>query len=480
MIKKVFGIFRVKTEERWLALVVFVWLSVHNALTINRYYNEFTKIMEVYGRHFVDTFRMSGFDPLTYGVVSNWDTLYNVYRHPLLAFFMYPAYLINMGLESITGVNCVQFIMAVIVVFCSFYAFLFLYRILREVIELERLDASVLSVLCFSFAYVMLTSMVPDHFVISMLMLIITLYICGKMQQRGQTLSIWQTVVFFFFTAGTSLNNGIKVFMAAFFTNGKRFFHWKYLLLAVILPCAVMWKGARMEYRHFVWPKEMARKEAKLKKDKELRAAMVQQYLDTAQVKDSAAAIAHMNQVARKKAYDKYKHDHSHASVAHKGKPIAKGEFSRWTDISTSRWETAIHNLFGEGLIFHKDYLMKDVLRNRPVIVYYQCWFNYVVEGLIVLLFFMGIICGIRSRFFWTAFTFFLYDMALHMGLGFGINEVYIMTAHWIFIIPIAIAYLLKSVHWRLVSWFRIMLIVLAAYLVIHNEWLLWSYMIGA
>lgn len=479
MLKRVFGIFRVKQEERWLALVVFVWLTVHNALTINRYYGEFTKILENYERHFVTTFRMSGFDPLTYGVVSDWDTLYNVYRHPMLAFFMYPAYLLNMGLEAVTGVNCVQFVVAVIVVFCSFYAFLFLYRILREVIGIGRTDASILSVMCFSFAYVMLASMVPDHFVISMLMLIITLYICGKMQQRGQTLSIWQTVVFFFFTAGTSLNNGIKVFMAAFFTNGKRFFNWKYILLAVLLPCAVIWKGARMEYRHYVFPKENARHMAKAKRDKEMRTAMIQQYLDTAQVKDTAAAVSHMKNVAQKRAHAKFKKDQKRAFVAHKGKPIAKGEFSRWTDVTTSRWETAVHNLFGEGLLFHKDQLMKDTLRNRPVIVKYQWWGNYVVSGLIVLLFMLGIIRGIRSRFFWTAFMFFLYDMALHMGLGFGINEVYIMTPHWAFIVPIALAYLLQASTRKQRLWLRTIILALTVYLLIHNEWLLWGYMLS-
>ncbi len=479
MIKRVFGIFRIKQEERWLALFVFLWMTALNALTIIKYHTEFTKILDSYGRHFINLFHMSGFDPLTYSVVSNWDTSYNVYRHPLLAFFMYPANQINQGLMALTGINCVQFVVAIILIFCSFYAFIFLYRILREVMELDVFDAALLSIMCFSFAYVMLSAMVPDHFIISMYMLILTLYICGKMKQRGQTLSIWQTIVFFLVTAGTSLNNGIKVFMAAFFTNGKRFFHWKYLLLAVIIPCAVTWKGARMEYRHFVWPKEMARKEAKKQKDKELRAAMVQQYLDTAQVKDTTAAIAHMKVVAKQKARAKYQRDHKAPSMANAGKPIAKGEFSRWTDISTSRWQTTVENLFGEGLIFHKDYLMKDVLRNRPVIVHYRFWVNYIVEGLILLLFFLGIICGFRKRFFWTAFSFFLYDMALHMGLGFGINEVYIMTAHWAFVIPIAIAYLLKSINWRHLPYLRCLLFIITAYLFIHNTWLLCEYMLG-
>ena len=479
MIKTVFGIFRIKREERWLAVFAFIWMVALNVLTITKYYDKFTQIMDTYHRHFVNNFHISGFDPLTYVAVSNWDTTYNVYRHPLLAFFMYPAYLINQGLMAVTGLNCVQFVIAVILVFCAFYAFIFLYRILREVLGLDIFDAAILTIMCFSFAYVMLSAMVPDHFIISMYMLILTLYICGKMRQRRQTLSIWQTIVFFLVTAGTSLNNGIKVFMAAFFTNGKRFFHWKYLLLAVLIPCAIIWKGARMEYRHFVWPKEMARKEAKKQKDKELRAAMVQQYLDTAQVKDTTAAIAHMKVVAKKKARAKYQRDHKKVWNNNTGKPIAKGEFSRWTDISTSRWQTAVENLFGEGLILHREHFLEDVLRTRPVIVSYKLWSNYVVEGIIVLLFLLGILCGLRKRFFWTAFSFFLYDMTLHMGLGFGINEVYIMTAHWAFVIPIAIAYLIKSINWRYLPYLRCLLFIITVYLFIHNTWLLCEYMLG-
>jgi hypothetical protein len=39
----------------------------------------------------------------------------------------------------------------------------------------------------------------------------------------------------------------------------------------------------------------------------------------------------------------------------------------------------------------------------------------------------------------------FLMDMTLHMGLGFGINEIYIMSPHYLFALPIAIGYLVKQ-----------------------------------
>ena len=45
--------------------------------------------------------------------------------------------------------------------------------------------------------------------------------------------------------------------------------------------------------------------------------------------------------------------------------------------------------------------------------------------------------------------SFFLMDMLLHMGLGFGINEIYIMSAHYLFVLPIGMAYLFKAIEKR-------------------------------
>ena len=54
MIKTVFGIFRIKREERWLAVFAFIWMVALNVLTITKYYDKFTQIMDTYHRHFVN------------------------------------------------------------------------------------------------------------------------------------------------------------------------------------------------------------------------------------------------------------------------------------------------------------------------------------------------------------------------------------------------------------------------------------------
>lgn len=480
------SIFRVKREERCLAVAMLVALVALNALVVCKYYNVFTPFNAHYWHLFISNFHISGFDPITYSVVSNWTAGYNVYRHPLLAFYMWLPYVLNQALMWLTGVNCAIFVVAAIQIFSAFYSALFLYRICHEIVGVGRKSATLLTVFYFGFAFVMLSTMVPDHFVISMMLLLLALYVSGKLMQKKRKLTIWQSALYFFLTAGTSLNNGLKIYLSMLFVNGRRIFRPKFMFLAILLPAALTWGAARLSYDHIVWPRDMAAKAArakakaaKEKKQKEeqaerhrqdsLRIAAFTDVQRDSLAKDSVAkdSVAKTN-AAKPKPKRRRKN----------GKPIANGEFMGWTDITTSRTQSIVENLFGESIQLHEDYVLGDVLRSRPMIVDYRHAFNYCVETMVVALFLLGIWAGRRSRFMWLALSYFALDMALHIGLGFGINEVYIMSAHWIYVIPIAIAFLFKSAGQS--RWHGLLCAaigVLAVYLWIWNATLIVGYL---
>ena len=153
--------------------------------------------------------------------------------------------------------------------------------------------------------------------------------------------------------------------------------------------------------------------------------------------------------------------------------------FMKWTDISTPRLESTIENIFGESIQLHPRFLLCDTLRNRPVIVTYDSWLPYAIEGVIVVLFLFGSICGIRSRFFLMAATSVAFDAFIHVVLGFGLNEAYIMTAHWIFIIPIALAYLLRALKGKPLLATRFAIALLVLYLYAYNLALMADYFTG-
>ena len=436
--KSIFDIFKIRKDERWLAIVSALIFSFLNFMTVYMYWGRFCALSDNYHRE----------------VISYWDTAYNVYRHPLLAFFMWPFYQLNQLMMTLTGKNFSTVITALIIIFCAFYSSIFLFRIFKEIIMVKKREAYLLTALTFSMAFIMLSAMVPDHFIMSMFALTLTLYLSGKKLRNGSALNMWQTIAMFILTAGISLNNGLKVFFAALVTRRKRFFEWRFLLFAVILPSAMIWGFARWEYRTYVWPKEMARNEVKAKKNREYTEKIRLQVRDSIGSKDSAAVEALTKKIKQQKAVEKYRRDHKKIWNKNTGKPIAKGEFMRWTDKTTSRWDVAVECLFGEGILLHRDYLLGDVLRNRPLIVKYDTsnllgYINYLAEAFIVIFFVIGVWMGRKSVFLWTSMSFLIMDMLLHMGLGFGINEIYIMSAHYLFVLPIGMAYLFKTIENR-------------------------------
>ena len=448
------SLFRIKREERALAIVLLLVFLALDALVVCKYYDVFTPLNAHYWHLFISKFHISGFDPITYSVVSDWTAGYNVYRHPLLAFYMYVPYLINQALIWATGINCAIFIVTAIQLFSAFYAAIFLYRICREIVGVSRTDSTLLTFFFFGFAFVMLSSMVPDHFIISMMLLLLALYVSGKLMIRRRKLTIWQSALYFFLTAGTSLNNGLKIYLSDLFVNGFRIFRPKFLFLAILLPAALTWGAARMSYDHIVWPRDVAAKAARAKakaaKEAKKKAEAAERHRQDS-IRIASFTVEQMDSLRR----DSVQRD-SIAKAKPKpvrrrknGKPIANGEFIGWTDITTSRSESIVENLLGESIQLHQDNVLGDVLKSRPMIVHYRHWYNYAVEGLIALLFVLGVWAGRRSRFMWLVMSYFALDMVLHIGLGFGINEVYIMSAHWIYAIPIAVAFLLKNVGRR-------------------------------
>ena len=408
---------------------------------------------------------------------------------------MYVPYLINQALMWLTGINCAVFIVATIQVVCAFYSGIFIYRIFRQVVQCSRAQSTLLTFFFFSLAFVLVTSIVPDHFVISMMLLLLTLWVTGRKMLSGRPMTKWQTFVLFVLTAGTSLNNGAKTFLAALFANGKRFFRPAFLFLAVALPAALVWETGQVAYHKLVWPGEMARKKARAEraeaqKKRAQEAQLAQAKKDTLQA-DSFLALAASHRISADSARvlritaDSIRQGKHHKAAPAKkrsaklGVPIAKEGYMSWTDISTSRLWSIIENLFGESIQLHRDHLLEDEFRSRPMIIHYRSPLSYVVEALVVVLFVIGIWCGRRSKFMWLCFSFFALDMALHIGLGFGINEVYIMSAHWIYVIPIAAAFALKSTMQRWGSKAFFALTLLTIYLWVYNVSLIVTYLVG-
>lgn len=478
--KTIFKIFRllVISPREWLVstplMAYFTWL---NYLIIDKYADIFMHTQKT--SDFYDHFRVSGFDALIYSTMTQWHLAFFVHRHPLLADLLWPLTQLNSLLYSWTGLNMAPVIMAVLLMLMTLYSFVFIRRTMHEVIGMKNIDATLLSYLTFSFGYLTLTYIVPDHFAPSMTLLTLTMYLAGKKMQVGKSFTILQTVVLFLLTAGVTMSNGVKTLLMALFTNGKRFFRPAYLVLGVIVPVAAIWAFAQWQQNTYILPREQ-QKAAKRRAQSaaELRAFTKAVADTTTTLYDSASIALEARRRYQHYLWEVHERNMKDPWNAHKGKPISKDGFGAWTDMTTPRWDSMVDNLFGETIQLHEDYLLQDTLRSRPVFISYRSWINYMVEAIIVLLFVIGIWMGRRNRFLWMCLSCMAFDLALYLGLGFGLNEVYIMAAHWAFIVPVVIGFIFHH-HQKGLRHLclRLLATLLTLWLWIWNGWLIVSYL---
>lgn len=440
-------IFKIKKEERipsLIALLVFVLL---NGLFFYKYSNLFLQAHHVsYWQLFAKTYHVSGFDAWSYIFMSNGKLYFEIPRHPLFAVILYPFYLINKELIAAGDTNYAMIFMAILLIVSAYYSFIFIYRVFREIIEVGKKDSLLLSAMLYSFGMVMVSMLVPDHFCWSLFLLTMTLYLAGKAMKEKKQLSAWTIGILSFLTGGVTLSNIAKTYLAAWFVNGKKVFAWKNMV-AMILPAILLVGTAYLIYTEIREPQFHTDKKIEIK----------------AHAKDTLQA---------------HKDSIHHAWVlAHTGEPMKKEGFWKWTDMSTSRSDALIHNMMGESIQLHDSYLLDDMCVNRPTVVKYNYVFNYIIEGIVALLFILGIIVAVRHQFFLMALSWLALDICIHFVMGFGLNEMYIMACHWIFIIPISIAYLLKSLTPSRQTIVRGITLLLTLYLWVWNGYLVFSYM---
>ena len=404
-----------RKEERPVAIVALIVFVALNALLIANHWQSFTRGAHVgFWSVFYNHLNMSGYDIFSLIFISCMRLHWNALRHPLFVALLLPLFWLNHQIMPPTEFNAAVLLMGALLVAADVWGAVLMHRLLRDVVEVNRMDAAFLTAMFYGFAHVMIATMVPDHFALSLPLLLLTLLIAGRRLKEGKPMKLWQSALLFFLTAGMTLTNGVKVALAACFAGGRKVFSWR-SILSFVVPTLLL--GAV-----YLWQKE----------------AIIEPQEHNIKRIEAAVAKKDPARIAKLKEHDAFVKQQNGEALT-KSVPLLE-----WSDMTTSRWQSAVDNLFGESLQLHRDYLLEDVQQTRPVFVGYRSAVNYIVEALVVLLLVAGAWIARREKFFLMVFSWFAFDMIMHMGFGFGLNEVYIMTAHWAFIIPIAAGYILR------------------------------------
>lgn len=433
-----------------IGLLLFACLNV---LMLQTNFDLWTSTKVGYWSAFHKGFQFSGFDGHTYIVISQWRPLFTLFRHPLLAAMMWPLAELNDVMRDATGMNCSIIIVAAVWTLLATTSWWLLYKLMRTVVKVGIGTALLLCMLYFGFAYVMLATFIPDHMVISQTLFLLMLWMANRPSRKGKAVPAWQSLLMAFVAMGVATTNIAKIWIIDMMNRAGRT-SWgaavKHSMLYLI-PALIM-AGAYVYQENTTQAEDTER----AKKTEEKRLATDKRFADKAKKMSEAEKSRQTNQVVETKLFE-------------------------WTDTSVDRWKTLTDNVFGEGLILHEDHLMEDANKDRPTFVAYHHWWTYAVEAMTGLLFVAGIWCGRRQRLLLTLLALMAFDMLLHLGFCFAIKDVYIMTAHWAFIIPIAMAYLSKGICRN--RFFHIPLLsaiaLITAYLWWHNASLMVKYILG-
>ena len=314
---------------------------------------------------------LSGFDTYTYIVVTSFRPVYVLARHPILAMLMWPLYQINDLLKAELHINCAIYVVAVLWVLLATCSWTLMYRILRRIIELPWHSSLLLTLFFFSFSHVMIITFFPDHMAVTLPLLLLTIYLAGKAMKKERTMPLWQSLPLAFLATGVTTTNIVKVVLADFFTQVGRKPFVKVCLhfLWYLIPLALL-------YGAYAIQMETTQKAEKEKAENIIK-------------KKSEKSEAYARQHAREEA----------ARIARKKQQIFDNPIVTNTEYHIDRLPSLVENIFGEGLLLHTTYTLKDSNRgdHRPVLVRYNHWWYYGVEALIVVLFLAGLWCGRRS-----------------------------------------------------------------------------------
>ncbi len=374
-------LFAIRPSERWVMLVAALLLAPVQILYLSKYHALFAHYSEQNWRIFSRNFHTSGFDPISYSVLTDWSMEWDPLRHPLLALFCWPLAQMNEWLLHATGYNGCLLAVAAVLFVCSCYGWLMLHRTLHDVSGLSSPKSLLLCLYFHGMAYVLLSTYVPDHFGLSLFLLLTALHITALKLKRHELFSASEAVLLFVVTAGVTLTNGVPIFLMVAAVNGRDIVRPRMLGAFAAASMALM-----------------------------------------------VTALISFHTGDRLTA----------ATTT----PVEQQ--MRWVQNNVSRGEVLVENFFGESLQLHRKHILGDVLNKRPIIVRYTWKAQYAVEAIIVLLFLLGAWKGRRARLVWVVTAILGFNLCLHILLGFALHEVHIMTAHWAFCLPVATAYALR------------------------------------
>lgn len=414
-------------------LVILCGIVIYlNYIYLSKFYGVFWPIISGYDQYILSSLTV-------WGASDYLINPRNVFSHPGLAIFLLPLFFVNNVISYLVGSNCANFILGFILSVMYVIEGILIKRILTDYINLDSIVSSLLSLMFCSMGMCLLMSFTPDHFAFSQFFLVLYTYLLSKeLSGKSNRRFMFLTKLCIF---AITITNGIKIFIVDMLFQKSRNIKYIVSCIAVLSVSIIIaliftknftqptptWDFYKSEYNasvnycHFYTEEsEIDGKCAKFNINNGASQEMQKQ-------KDEFITTLHTN------------------NAIHTIKTFYWLYYKRWMNNSESKWKAFIYNMFGESIILHHNSLNSfEVLYDN-----YSFRFLDVINYLIILLFFIGVLIGIKDKLLRTLFCFFSIDIIIHLACGFGIMEIYIYSPHYLFIIILTIGNLIKFLHKR-------------------------------
>ena len=401
---------------------------VLNLLYIRKFYGVFWPLI-------------SGYDQFLLSTLTNWlhSPYLNsnpIYSHPGFGILVAPLSAVNYILSSISGNNCANFILAIILMAMFITETILLKRILNEHIGLKLSVSLILSTLFSGMAYVLLMSFTPDHFAFSQFFLILDVYLWTKKQQENRKMLDIVAICI----GSITITNGIKTILSKLLFERKRFIKCLFLYTVVISSLILV---SKLLTRNVIFSSnlgEMAYMEQEYKKSVNYKHF----YKDKTDIETKCVMLDSTK--CEKNRQDAFNESSTHFTsiggdnLANRIRTIY-WEYRYWIKADFSRINGLINGMFGESILFHSCNLNQQDIINK---VKYPVFWKNIVNAIFMIMVACGIALSRKTKLMQLLLCFLSIDVFIHLVCCFGISELYIFSPHFLFIYIISIGYLIK------------------------------------
>ncbi|PXV67526.1 hypothetical protein CLV62_103199 [Dysgonomonas alginatilytica] len=327
-------------------------------------------------------------------------------RHPLIKFFTIPIlriadifYLITGSMKSRTFI---------IVLACNLgisHSILYIYRYLKEIIQLQKYPLCLIMVFYTFMGMNILLSFTIEAFTISAYLLSLTICYYSTMIYKNKNIHLLTNLILVLSLGGVTITNGIKGIIPMFFTKDKTSLTiLKIILIGGIFTTILIF----MQLKYDIWEETSV-------------------------------------------AYQKFSIQSPTTNIFYESIFTFWGIPVLMPDVISRPCGAPGAGLF--QIIFDT----------------YHSWWQFLFVILLLILLSVSLIYNYKNKFVWIVCSTLLVDIVVHIVLKFGVDEFYLFSGHWLYFIPILLGWLYSKVDRIRSNTLSIILSVMVIILIINN-----------